>query len=172
MHRVICPHTHHQNGVIERKHRHIVDTGLILLSQASLPLTYWDLAFSTAVYLINRLPPASVNFQVLFTLLFGSKPKYFFLRVFGCACFPLLRSYSAQKVNFRSHECLFLGYSTSHKGYRCLSPCGKLYIAKDVLFNESRFPFLDHFQSSKLTVSPGSSSTVLCLLCLFLCLLP
>ena len=32
IHRLICPHTHHQNGVIERKHRHIVDLGLTLLS--------------------------------------------------------------------------------------------------------------------------------------------
>lgn len=31
-HRVICPHTHHQNGVMERKHRHIVEMGLTLLS--------------------------------------------------------------------------------------------------------------------------------------------
>ena len=26
-HRLICPHTHHQNGVVERKHIHIVDLG-------------------------------------------------------------------------------------------------------------------------------------------------
>lgn len=26
-HRHICPHTHHQNGMVERKHRHIVETG-------------------------------------------------------------------------------------------------------------------------------------------------
>jgi histone deacetylase 1/2 len=54
-HRLICPHTHHQNGVVERKHRHVVDMGLTLLSQSSLPLTYWDHAFLTAVHLINRL---------------------------------------------------------------------------------------------------------------------
>jgi histone deacetylase 1/2 len=58
-HRLICPHTHHQNGVVERKHRHVVDMGLTLLSQSSLPLTYWDHAFLTAVHLINRLPTAS-----------------------------------------------------------------------------------------------------------------
>lgn len=40
---VICPHTHHQNDVIERKHKHIVDMGFTILSQASLPLTYWIL---------------------------------------------------------------------------------------------------------------------------------
>ena len=31
-HRLICPHTHHQNGVVERKHRNIVELGLTLLS--------------------------------------------------------------------------------------------------------------------------------------------
>lgn len=34
-------HTHHhQNGVVERKHRHIVDIRLTLPSQSSFPLTY------------------------------------------------------------------------------------------------------------------------------------
>lgn len=39
-HRLICPHTHHQNGVIERKHRHIVETGLSLLAHASMPMKF------------------------------------------------------------------------------------------------------------------------------------
>lgn len=157
VHRVICPHTHHQNGVVERKHRHIVDLGLTLLSQASLPLTYWDFAFSTAVYLVNRLPFVSIQSQVPYCLLFKSMPDYKFLKVFGCACFPLLRPYNAHKLEFRSHECLFLGYSASHKGYKCLSPSGRLYISKDVLFNESRFPYLELFTTK--VVPPVSISS-------------
>src|ERR1051325_9362969 len=31
-HRFSCPHTHHQNGSVERKHRHVVETGLALLA--------------------------------------------------------------------------------------------------------------------------------------------
>jgi len=46
-HHIICPHTHHQNGLVEHKHRHIVDMGLTFLSQASLPLKFWDHAFHT-----------------------------------------------------------------------------------------------------------------------------
>jgi hypothetical protein len=30
LHRISCPHTHQQNGAIEQKHRHIVETGLAL----------------------------------------------------------------------------------------------------------------------------------------------
>jgi hypothetical protein len=39
-HRVFCPHTHQQNGAVERKHRHIVETGLALLYHASIPLRF------------------------------------------------------------------------------------------------------------------------------------
>ena len=65
-HRLICPHTHHQNGVVERKYRQIVDLGLTLLHHATLPLQFWDYTFVTAVYLINRLPTASLNFAIPF----------------------------------------------------------------------------------------------------------
>lgn len=39
-HRVSCPHAHQQNDAIERKHRHIVEVGLVLLANASMPLKY------------------------------------------------------------------------------------------------------------------------------------
>lgn len=85
LHRVIYPHTHHQNGVVQRKHRHIVEIGLTLFSQASLPLTYWDYAFSPTVYLINRLPSASLKFQVPFQVLFKSKPVYLINRLLSAS---------------------------------------------------------------------------------------
>lgn len=37
LHRLICPYTSQQNGVSERKHRHIVEIGLSLLAQSNLP---------------------------------------------------------------------------------------------------------------------------------------
>lgn len=50
------PHTPEHNGISERKHRHIVETGLTLLTHDGIPKTYWTYAFATAVYLINRFP--------------------------------------------------------------------------------------------------------------------
>ena len=40
LHRVICPHTHYQNGVVNS---HFIELGLTLLKQASLPLKIWKL---------------------------------------------------------------------------------------------------------------------------------
>jgi histone deacetylase 1/2 len=39
-HRVTCSHTSHQSGTVERRHMSIVDTGLTLLSHASMPLKF------------------------------------------------------------------------------------------------------------------------------------
>ena len=58
-HQFTCPHTSQQNGVAERKHRHIVDTALTLISHSSIPFKYWPYVFSTAIFLINRLPSLS-----------------------------------------------------------------------------------------------------------------
>lgn len=38
--RLTCPHTSQKNGKAKRKHRHLVETGLTLLTQASMPLKY------------------------------------------------------------------------------------------------------------------------------------
>lgn len=62
--------------------------------------------------------------------------------MFGCACWPNLHHYNSKKLEFRSKQCGFLGYSNSHKGYICLEPStGRVYISRDVVFDESIFPF-------------------------------
>lgn len=158
-HRFTCPHTHHQNGIVERKHRHIVETGLALLAHSNLPLKMWDHAFVTAAYLINRMPSMSLANQSPYFKLLHKLPDYSHLRVFGCTCFPFLRPYNAHKLDYRSQECIFLGYSTIHKGYKCLAATGRIYISRDVLFNETRFPYSILFPSSSSATSTSSPHT-------------
>lgn len=55
-HHISCLHTHQQNGSAERKHRHIVEVCLSLLAHSFMPLKFWDEAFLSALYLINRTP--------------------------------------------------------------------------------------------------------------------
>ncbi|KAJ0612890.1 putative RNA-directed DNA polymerase [Helianthus annuus] len=141
LHRLSCPHTSEQNGLVERRHRHVVETGLTLLAQSGVPSRFWHFAFDTAVYLINRMPSRNNDRLSPFEHLFKRKPDFSFLRVFGCRCYPHLRPYNKHKMDFRSSPCIFLGYSPSHYGYRCLDPSSdRIYIARHMRFNEHDFP--------------------------------
>jgi hypothetical protein len=86
-HQFTCPHTSQQNGVAERKHRHIVDMALTLISHSSLPIEYWTYAFSTAIFLINCLPSLSRGSISPWETLFGTSPNFSLFKSFGCACF-------------------------------------------------------------------------------------
>ncbi|KAL5753652.1 hypothetical protein ACOSP7_021872 [Xanthoceras sorbifolium] len=121
-----CPYMHQQNGVPERKHRHIAELGLTLLSHAFMPIKFWCEAFLTATFINNNLPSSVLKFMSPFEKLFHKKPSYNFFKTFGCTCFPYLRYHSKHKLDFHSHKCLFIGYSPCHKGYKCLSPNGKV----------------------------------------------
>ena len=101
-HHVACPHAHQQNGSAERKHRHIVEVGLSLLANASMPLKFWDEAFLTATFLINMLPSKVLDYATPTEKLLLVKPNYETLCVFGCACWPNLRPYNQRKLAFRS----------------------------------------------------------------------
>jgi histone deacetylase 1/2 len=141
-HLVSCPHAHQQNGSAERKHRHIFEVGLSLLAHAHMPLKFWDDAFLSATFLINRIPSKVVKFETPLERLYHAKPDYTSLRVFGCACWPNLRPYNKHKLAFRSKECASLGYSNLHKGFKCLDiSTGRVYISRDVIFVENVFPF-------------------------------
>lgn len=97
VHRTSRPHTHEQNDIAERKHRHIVENGLTLLARSSLPFKFWDEAFRTAVFLHNRLPSSVTHGKSPLEILFHTSPDYKSLRVFGCACHPNIRLYNTHK---------------------------------------------------------------------------
>ena len=136
------PHTPELNGLSERKHRHIVETGLSLLSVANLSLTYWLQAFATSVFLINRMPTPILQNQSPIQKLFQTIPNYLKLRTFGCLCYPWWRPYAPNKLENRSLPCVFIGYSLTQNGYLCLEPVsGRVYVSRHVRFNETVFPY-------------------------------
>ena len=152
------PHIHHQNGKTERKHIHIVDVGLTLLAQAHLPLKFWWNAFHIAVYLINRLPTPVLNNISPFQKLFHSQPDYSILKTFGGACYPTLRPYNRHKFDFKTARCIFIGYSSQHKGYQCLHSSRRVYISNHVTFDESSFPYESRADFSSISSSCQSTA--------------
>jgi len=160
-HRLICPHTHEQNGTVERRHTHIVETGLTLLGQCKAPFRFWNYAFDTSVYLINRMPTLVLDNRSLFDCLFQRSPDYTFLRTFGCLCFPFLRPYNNHKLDFRSSPCVFFGYSSSHLGYRCFDiESHRMYISRHVRFHEHVFPFDKSEQIAQVSTQTHTPSPI------------
>ncbi|RVW19881.1 Retrovirus-related Pol polyprotein from transposon RE1 [Vitis vinifera] len=105
-----CAHTPQQNGVAERKNRHLVETARTILLHSNIP-----------------------HF-----LLFPDQPLYFLPpRVFGCTCFVHILTPGQDKLSAKAMKCLFLGYSRLQKGYRCYSlETHRYFISADVTFFE------------------------------------
>lgn len=89
-----------------------------------------------------------------FEKLYGVKPDYSMLKVFGCECYPMLRPYNQHKLDFRSAQCIFLGYSTQHRGYKCLDiQTGRIFISRHVRFYEGTFPKISQLNIRKLAAN-------------------
>jgi hypothetical protein len=95
-----------------------VEVGLSLLAQAHMPLKFWDETFIAATFLINRTPSKVISYATPLERLYKVQPNYSALRIFGCGYWPNLRPYNQRKLQFRSKECIFLGYSNLHKGFK------------------------------------------------------
>lgn len=58
-------------------------------------------------------------------------------------------------MNFRNKKCVFIGYSSSQKGYHCLDfQTNRIYISRHVLFDETQFPAKDSLASPGAAVDP------------------
>ncbi|RVX23533.1 Retrovirus-related Pol polyprotein from transposon TNT 1-94 [Vitis vinifera] len=138
LHQSSCAHTPQQNGVAERKNRHLVETARTLLLHSHVPFRFWGDAVLTACYLINRMPSSVLHDQIPHSLLFPDQPLYFLPpRVFGCTCFVHILTPGQDKLSAKAMKCLFLGYSRLQKGYRCYSlETHRYFISADVTFFE------------------------------------
>ena len=129
--------------MVERKHRHLIQCALALLSQSNLPISYWSYAVSTAAHLINKLPTPLLSNKSPWESLFHTNSTLSHLRAFGCQCFPLLTTYKKNKLQPKSVPCILVGYPFNSKGYTCFDPSSyRFYTSRNVLFNETIFPGL------------------------------
>jgi uncharacterized membrane protein len=70
--------------------------------------------------------------------------------------FPFLHPYHAHKLDLCSTPYVFLGYSSSYLGYRCLDLASQcIYVSRHVRFHENVFPLA----KSEQIAPPISTST-------------
>ena len=142
IHQKTCPYTPEQNGVSERKNRHLLDMARCILFSAHCPKDLWGDAIIASTHLINRLPSSVLLGKVPFEVLasYVSLPSFHNLpaRVFGCVAFVHIpKSQRSSKLDARALKCVFVGYGGHQKGYKCYHPpTGKYYVTMDVTFFE------------------------------------
>ncbi|XP_015165801.1 uncharacterized protein [Solanum tuberosum] len=142
---VVCIKDHvltpQQNGVAERKHRHLLEVTRALRFQASIPVSYWGQCVLAAAYLINRLPSSVLGYETPYERLYGRKPVLTHLKTIGCLCYAKQLT-EHDKLLPRSRSAVLMGYSEIQKGYILLDLSNRsFFISRDVLFREDQFPF-------------------------------
>ncbi|KAD2394436.1 hypothetical protein E3N88_41413 [Mikania micrantha] len=132
-----CPNTPQQNGVSERKNRHLGKVTRCLIHSKNLPGRFWAEAMRAACYVINRVPSQSLGYVSPYEKLTRSKPNVSYLRVFGCVCYVFIPAHLRHKMEKKAVRCVFVGYDSHRKGWRCCDPnSGKVYVSRNVIFDE------------------------------------
>ena len=118
IHQSSCPHTPQQNGVAERKMRHLLEVTCALKFHMHVPKSYWSDAVLTACYLINRMPSTVLGGRIPYTVLSPDAPLFHLPpKIFGCVCYIHILGPMSDKLNPKSIKCVFFGYSHTQKGY-------------------------------------------------------
>ncbi|KAJ9552767.1 hypothetical protein OSB04_016812 [Centaurea solstitialis] len=116
VHESSCVYTSQQNGVAERKNRHLLDVARTLMFQSHVPKRFWGDAILTAAYLINRMPTPVLHNKSPFSVLFPKgTPFPLTPRIFGCVAYVHDHRPQLTKLDPRAIRCVFLGYSRVQK---------------------------------------------------------
>jgi len=127
-HQTTCVNTLEQNGVAERKNRHLLEVARSLMFTMNVPKFLWGEAIKTATYLINRMPLRVLEHKPPAELLLNSNDFGVSPKVFGCVCFVHDYRSDVRKLDPHAVKCVFVGYSSTQKGYRCWCPSKRRFL--------------------------------------------
>ncbi|WZZ36046.1 hypothetical protein YC2023_019447 [Brassica napus] len=158
IHQTSCPYTPQQNGVAERKNRHLMEVARSMMFHTNVPKRFWGDAVVSACYLINRIPTKVLQDISPFQVLNKIKPQIDHLRVFGCVCYVLIPGEQRNKLEAKSAKGMFIGYTHAQKGYKCYIPeSRRVMVSRDVKFVESKGYYDEKNWDSLQDLPQGSS---------------
>ncbi|GJT91877.1 retrotransposon protein, putative, ty1-copia subclass [Tanacetum coccineum] len=133
------PYTPQNNGVSERRNRTLLDMVRSMMSQTTLPKSFWDYALETAARILNMVPTKKVD-KTPYEIWHGQAPKLSYLRVWGCEAFVKHDTLTKpDKLDPRSFKSIFIGYPKETMGYSFYSPSeNKVFVARNAEFFESK----------------------------------
>ncbi|CAL9018378.1 unnamed protein product [Prunus brigantina] len=107
----------------------------------SVPHHLWGHGVLAAAYLINRTPSRVLDFKTPLDVLCAHTPPISVSKlppkVFGCVAYVHVYSHQRSKLDPCALRCVFIGYSTTQKGYKCYHPPSqKVHVTLDVTFHE------------------------------------
>lgn len=121
----------------ERKLAHLASVSRAWLHDKNLPRELWAEAFQCACHVTNRLPPQLGTSKSPFEILYGVRPNVNYFRVFGSVCYVHIPQSNRTKLDPKVKKCIFVGYDSCRKGWRCMDPETKKFItSRDVVFDE------------------------------------
>ncbi|KAE8663053.1 hypothetical protein F3Y22_tig00113123pilonHSYRG00166 [Hibiscus syriacus] len=151
-HQYTCANTPQQNGVVERKNRHLAEICRSMLHAKNVSGRFSAEAMRTAAFVINRLPQPRLGFVSPFEKLWNIKPTVSYFRVFGCVCYMFVPDHLRSKFDKKAVRCIFVGYDSQRKGWKCCDPIsGRCYTSRNVVFDEA-----SSWWSSEKEVFPDS----------------
>ncbi|GJW59444.1 retrotransposon protein, putative, ty1-copia subclass [Tanacetum coccineum] len=77
------PYTSQHNGVSERRNRTLLDMVRSMMSQTTLPKSFWDYALKSDAHILNMVPTKKVH-KTPYEIWHGQALKLSYLKVWGC----------------------------------------------------------------------------------------
>nr|GEX91903.1 hypothetical protein [Tanacetum cinerariifolium] len=123
----------------ERRNRTLLDMVRSMMSQTTLPKSFWDYALKTAARILNMVPTKKVD-KTLYEIWHEQAPKLSYLKVWGCEAFVKRDTLTKpDKLDPRSFKCIFVGYPKETMKYSFYSPSeNKVFVARNAEFFESK----------------------------------